>query len=279
MSGRRAHSSYPRWWVILAIWTAWGLLLSTQVAVYVRLGGKPMPFLTALRLNMPGALVWAIFTPAAIWRRRRQPRGQRRRRFPGSPAGDREPAVDPGPDAERRSIARGRAAQLRMVVSAGWLALLGDRRKRLRRRALPAATGTGAARLAARSPALRGAAGSAQDAAPAALPVQCAAHHRPAHSHRSGCPRRPRAGRARRPAAAGARWCEYAGGALEAGAGVPAELPRHRADSVRGPPQSGGGRRGRNARRPGALSDPPATRRKRDSSRDRAAQHRRSAPD
>src|SRR2546425_9451341 len=73
MSGRRAHSSYPRWWVILAIWTAWGLLLSTQVAVYVRLGGKPMAFLTALRLNMPGALVWAIFTPAAIWLGRRYP--------------------------------------------------------------------------------------------------------------------------------------------------------------------------------------------------------------
>ncbi|HYU91688.1 MAG TPA: hypothetical protein VE966_14680, partial [Gemmatimonadales bacterium] len=72
-SGRRARSSYPRWWVILAIWTAWGLLLSTQVAVYVRLGGKPMPFLTALRLNMPGALVWAIFTPAAIWLGRRYP--------------------------------------------------------------------------------------------------------------------------------------------------------------------------------------------------------------
>jgi len=72
-SGRRADSSYPRWWVILAIWTAWGLLLSTQVAVYVRLGGKPMPFLTALRLNMPGALVWAIFTPAAIWLGRRYP--------------------------------------------------------------------------------------------------------------------------------------------------------------------------------------------------------------
>src|SRR2546422_9477123 len=32
-----------------------------------------MPFLTALRLNMPGALVWAIFTPAAIWLGRRYP--------------------------------------------------------------------------------------------------------------------------------------------------------------------------------------------------------------
>jgi len=72
-SGRQAHSSYPRWWVILAIWTTWGLLLSTQVTVYVRLGGKAMPFLDALRLNMPGALVWAIFTPAAIWLARRYP--------------------------------------------------------------------------------------------------------------------------------------------------------------------------------------------------------------
>src|SRR5439155_21191046 len=43
------------------------------ISVYVRLGGKPMPFLTALRLNMPGALVWAIFTPAAIWLGRRYP--------------------------------------------------------------------------------------------------------------------------------------------------------------------------------------------------------------
>src|SRR4029077_16808900 len=73
MSGRQAHSSYPRWWVILAIWTTWGLFLSTQVKVYVRLGGKAMPFLDALRLNMPGALGGAIFTPAAIWLARRYP--------------------------------------------------------------------------------------------------------------------------------------------------------------------------------------------------------------
>src|SRR5258708_3113191 len=72
-SGRRARSSYPRWWVVLAIWTAWGLLLSAQVAVSVRLGGRPMPSLPAVRLNMPGALVWAIFTPAAIWLGRRYP--------------------------------------------------------------------------------------------------------------------------------------------------------------------------------------------------------------
>ncbi len=72
-SGHRAPSPYPRWWVILVIWTAWGLLISAQVAVYVRLGGKPMPFLDALRLNMPGALIWAVFTPAAIWVGRRYP--------------------------------------------------------------------------------------------------------------------------------------------------------------------------------------------------------------
>ena len=73
MTVPRARAPYPPWWAILAVWTAWGLLLSAQVAVYVRLTGKPMPFLTALRLNMPGALVWAVFTPAAIWLGRRYP--------------------------------------------------------------------------------------------------------------------------------------------------------------------------------------------------------------
>ena len=64
---------YPRWWFVLAIWTAWGLLLATQVTWYTSLGTRPTPFLTALRLNMPGALVWAVFTPAAIWLARRLP--------------------------------------------------------------------------------------------------------------------------------------------------------------------------------------------------------------
>jgi len=63
----RDRAAYPPWWVILAIWTAWGLFLSAQVAVYQRLGGRPMPFLTAVRLNLPGALIWLVFTPAAIW--------------------------------------------------------------------------------------------------------------------------------------------------------------------------------------------------------------------
>lgn len=64
---------YPRWWVVVVVWAGWGLVLSTQVDVYVRMGGKPMPFLTAFRLNMPGALVWALFTPAIIWLGRRFP--------------------------------------------------------------------------------------------------------------------------------------------------------------------------------------------------------------
>lgn len=64
---------YPRWWFVLAIWTAWGLLLATQVTWYTSLGNKPTPFLMALRLNMPGALVWSVFTPAAIWLARRYP--------------------------------------------------------------------------------------------------------------------------------------------------------------------------------------------------------------
>ena len=64
---------YPRWWFVLAIWTAWGLVLATQVTWYTSLGDKPTPFLMALRLNMPGALVWSVFTPAAIWLARRYP--------------------------------------------------------------------------------------------------------------------------------------------------------------------------------------------------------------
>lgn len=66
-AARGLRALYPRWWLILAVWTAWGLLLSAQVAVYVRLGGQAMPFLMAARLNMPGALIWALFTPGVIW--------------------------------------------------------------------------------------------------------------------------------------------------------------------------------------------------------------------
>ena len=69
--GRRG---YPPLWVILAAWTGWGLLLCTQVAVYTRLSDKTaLPFLTAFRLNMPSALVWAPLTPVIIWLGRRFP--------------------------------------------------------------------------------------------------------------------------------------------------------------------------------------------------------------
>jgi two-component system LytT family sensor kinase len=73
VAARQLEFRYPRWWVVLAIWAGWGLVLATQVDVYVGMGGKPMPFLTAFRLNMPGALVWALFTPGIIWLARRFP--------------------------------------------------------------------------------------------------------------------------------------------------------------------------------------------------------------
>ena len=38
LTGRRARAPYPRWWVVLSAWMLWGLLWSTQVALYSRLG-------------------------------------------------------------------------------------------------------------------------------------------------------------------------------------------------------------------------------------------------
>ena len=77
--GRRGRSTYPPLWVILAVWTAWGLLLCTQVAVYTRLSDKALPLWTAFRLNMPGSLVWAPLTPVVIWLGRRFPPFEGRR--------------------------------------------------------------------------------------------------------------------------------------------------------------------------------------------------------
>lgn len=70
---RRTPAPYPPWWVVLAAWTAWGLLWSAEVTVASRLGGKPIPFDTALRIQMPLALVWALLTPGIIWLGRRVP--------------------------------------------------------------------------------------------------------------------------------------------------------------------------------------------------------------
>ncbi|MGH7548617.1 MAG: sensor histidine kinase [Gemmatimonadales bacterium] len=72
-SDRRTPAPYPPWWVILAAWTAWGLLWSAEVTVSSRLGGKPIPFDTALRIQMPLAFVWALLTPGIIWLGRRIP--------------------------------------------------------------------------------------------------------------------------------------------------------------------------------------------------------------
>ena len=78
-TGRRTRARYPRWWVILTAWLAWGLLWSTQVALYSRLGGKLMPFLEALRLQMPLGFAWALLTPGIIWLGRRFPPFEGRR--------------------------------------------------------------------------------------------------------------------------------------------------------------------------------------------------------
>jgi len=40
-------ASYPRWWFVLAIWSAWGLLLATQVTWYTSLGTKPSSYVAA----------------------------------------------------------------------------------------------------------------------------------------------------------------------------------------------------------------------------------------
>ena len=79
MTVPRARAPYPRWWVILAAWMAWGLLWSTQVALYSRLGGKLMPFVEALRLQMPLGFAWALLTPGIIWLGRRFPPFEGRR--------------------------------------------------------------------------------------------------------------------------------------------------------------------------------------------------------
>ena len=71
--GPATTAPYPRWWVILFAWTAWGLLWSAEVTVSSRLGGKPIPFDVALRIQMPLALAWALVTPAIIWLGRRVP--------------------------------------------------------------------------------------------------------------------------------------------------------------------------------------------------------------
>src|SRR5712692_7164106 len=129
---------YPRWWVVLAIWAGWGLVLATQVDVYVRMGGKPMPFLTAFRLNMPGALVWALFTPGIIWLGRRFPpfEGPRCRRGRGISRGAGrapEPALDPRHAAERQATPRRGNDGVRMVVPVGRPLVLGRPRRGLRR--------------------------------------------------------------------------------------------------------------------------------------------------
>jgi len=71
--GLPTPAPYPRWWVILVAWSAWGLLWAAEVTVSSRLGGKPIPFGTALRIQVALAMVWAALTPGIIWLGRRVP--------------------------------------------------------------------------------------------------------------------------------------------------------------------------------------------------------------
>jgi two-component system LytT family sensor kinase len=71
--GVSAPSSFPPWRVILAAWTAWGLLWAAEVSVSSRMGGRSIPFGTALMLQIPLAFLWALLTPGIIWLGRRMP--------------------------------------------------------------------------------------------------------------------------------------------------------------------------------------------------------------
>lgn len=61
------------WALILAIWTAFGLLLSTQQGIGYALRGNPLPWGTLLLLWMPVAYAWALVTPVILWLGRRFP--------------------------------------------------------------------------------------------------------------------------------------------------------------------------------------------------------------
>jgi two-component system, LytTR family, sensor kinase len=63
----------PPWGVIVAIWTVFGLLLSTQQWVGYTLRGNPLPWRTLLLVWMPVAYAWAIVTPGILWLGRRFP--------------------------------------------------------------------------------------------------------------------------------------------------------------------------------------------------------------
>lgn len=69
-TGRRR---LPAWALLVGIWTAFGLLLSTQQGVGYALRGTPLPWTTLLLLWMPVAYAWAAVTPVILGLGRRFP--------------------------------------------------------------------------------------------------------------------------------------------------------------------------------------------------------------
>jgi len=63
-----------RGWLILGVWTAYGLLGTMQEHIsYAMSRGTPLPWSTSLLLQMPQAYAWALATPAILWLGRRFP--------------------------------------------------------------------------------------------------------------------------------------------------------------------------------------------------------------
>ena len=62
-----------QWALLLAVWTAFGLLLAGQQTIASTLRGAPVPWSTSLFQWMPVAYGWALATPAILWLGRRFP--------------------------------------------------------------------------------------------------------------------------------------------------------------------------------------------------------------
>jgi len=59
--------------IIFAAWTVFGLLVANQSSMLSSLGGRPMPWVVALRPAMLEAALWAVTTLAIFWLARRVP--------------------------------------------------------------------------------------------------------------------------------------------------------------------------------------------------------------
>ncbi|HYU36892.1 MAG TPA: histidine kinase [Gemmatimonadales bacterium] len=70
----RASPHPIRWGLIFAVWTGYGLLGAAQEHLsYAMSRGTPLPWGTALLMQMPLAYTWALATPVILWLGRRFP--------------------------------------------------------------------------------------------------------------------------------------------------------------------------------------------------------------